>query len=87
MEVSHMDAEERKEEWTNKLESYLSQACEAEAAQDFEKAERCFKFALFQEGKLRPEVGDAKKYATEADPVYQKISVAVGTDGSTVHQN
>ena len=82
-----MDAEKRNEELSNKLESYLNQACEAESERDFEKAERCFKFAFFQEGKLRPEVDDAKKYVTEAGPVYENISVAVSIEGSTVHQN
>jgi len=38
----NMDTKERNEELANKLESYLNQACEAEAARDFEEAENTF---------------------------------------------
>jgi hypothetical protein len=82
-----MDGEERNDELTRKLDSYLSQACEAEAAQDFEKAEHFFKYALFYEGKLRPDVSSAKQYVAEAGPVYQKTSVAAGIGDLAVHQN
>jgi hypothetical protein len=82
-----MEAKERSEEWTSKLESYLGRACEAEAAHDFEKAERFFKYALFYEGKLLPDVSDAKQYVAEAGPVYEKLPVAVGADDLAVAQN
>jgi len=82
-----MDTKERNEELTNKIESYLSHACEAEAAQDFERAERCFKYALFYEGAFRPEVSSAKEYVAEAGPVYQKTPVAAGANDLAVCPN
>jgi hypothetical protein len=79
-----MDTEERNKELANKLESYLSQACKAEAARDFEEAERCFKYALFYEGKLRPDVSSPKQYVVEAGPVHQKTPPAAGANDLAV---
>jgi len=55
-----------------KLGSYLDRACEAEARGDYAEAEHLFKLALFCEGRLRPEVTDAKDYVDKSGPMYQE---------------
>ena len=57
---------------TEKLESFLAQACEAESQSNLEKAERLFKLALYCEGRSRSDIAAAKQYADEAGPVYSK---------------
>ena len=52
------------------LESFLSRACAAEAANDHKDAERLFRLALYCEGRLRPDVSSAKDYAAQVGPVY-----------------
>lgn len=47
----------------DKLETYLDKACQAEAQGNHVEAERCFRLALYCEGRLRPDVSSAKEYA------------------------
>jgi hypothetical protein len=54
-----------------KLESFLDRACEAETAGDYRGAEQLFRFALYCEGKLIPEVTDAKQYVDMVGSVYK----------------
>jgi len=53
-----------------KLETYLSRACQAEVDGNYAEAERHFRYALFCEGYLRPDVGGARAHADRAGPVY-----------------
>ena len=53
-----------------KVEVFLSRACEAEAKKNFVEAERLFNFALFCDAKLRPDVVDARQYVNQTEPVY-----------------
>ena len=56
--------------WAEKLDFFLTIACETEANKNLVEAERFFGMALFCEAKLRPEVVDARQYVTQAGPVY-----------------
>ena len=49
-----------------KLETHLSRACQAEAEGNHAEAERHFRYALFCEGYLRPDVRSAREYADHA---------------------
>ena len=60
----------------DKLESFLNRACEAEAQGDYVQAERLFRLALYCDGRLRPDVTNAKEYAETAGSVYKKIEAA-----------
>ena len=57
---------------TEKLDVFLTRACEAEVNGDYAEAERLFRLALYCEGRLRPDVTDAKEYVLQAGPVYQE---------------
>jgi len=63
-----------------KLEQFLSGACEAEAKKDFAEAEHQFRLALFCDGRMRPDITDAKEYVRQAGPVYKPTPGAVGPE-------
>ncbi len=56
-----------------KLEDFLAQACEAEVSGDKSEAERLFRMALYCEGRLRPDVTDAREYVRQVGPVYPAL--------------
>ena len=51
-----------------KLEVFLSRACEAEAEKDFAEAECQFRLALLCDSRMRPDVTDAKEYVRQSGP-------------------
>ena len=53
-----------------KLEGFLTQACEAEAKGEQAEAKRLFRAALFYEAKSCSSVVSAKEYVEQAMPVY-----------------
>jgi hypothetical protein len=63
---------QNKKQLSEKLGKFLDRACEAEAKGEYSEAERLFRLALFCEGKIRPEITDAKQYIELAGPVYEK---------------
>ena len=54
----------------SKIESFLNQACQAEARGNRAEAERFFSFALYCEGLTRADVAVAKDYVQQAGHVY-----------------
>lgn len=60
--MSEMTAQKNLKE---KLEEFLTRACEAEAKGEQAKAERLFRLAVFCEGKLCPDVVNAKEYVEQ----------------------
>lgn len=71
-----MDNTQSKMATCEKLESFLSRACALEAANDRKEAERLFRFALYCEGRSRPEVTSAKDYANQAGRVYKETTLS-----------
>lgn len=61
---------ENRKEWTQKMENFLEQACEAESRLDYVEAERLFGLALLCDGNLREDVRDARMYLQSTRPVY-----------------
>jgi len=59
-----------------KLESFLTRACEAEGANDHMEAERLFRMALYCEGNLVPKVTYVREYVNQAGPVYKQEQLA-----------
>jgi len=59
-----------------KLESFLTRACEAEGANDHMEAERLFRMALYCEGNLVPKVTYVREYVNQARPVYKQEQLA-----------
>jgi hypothetical protein len=55
-----------------KLEDFLDRACEAEASGGKSEAERLFRMALYCEGRLRPDVTEAREYVRQVGPVYME---------------
>ena len=66
---------QNKKQLSEKLETFLGRACEAEAKGNHPEAERLFRLALFCEGKIRPEITDAKHYVEQAGPVYERAKL------------
>jgi hypothetical protein len=63
-----------------KLEGFLDSACEAEARKDFAEAEHQFRLALFCDGRIRPDVTDAKEYVRQAGSVYKQAPADVSPE-------
>jgi len=72
-----MDNAELGQSMKGKLEIFLSRACEAEAKKDFAEAEHQFRLALFCDGRMRPDVTDAKEYVRQAGPIYKPTPATV----------
>lgn len=68
---------QNKKQLSEKLETFLDRACEAETKGDHSEAERFFRLALFCEGKIKPEITDAKQYVEEAGPVYKRAKQVI----------
>ena len=64
-----------------KLEDFLLRACEAEAKGGFVEVNRLFRLALYCEGRLRPDVTDAREYANRTGPVYEEARLWVPPTG------
>ncbi len=60
----------KKVQWLKCLERFLAIACDAEDKGDYFKATRAFVLALFCEGRLQPDSGNAWAYVYSAMPVY-----------------
>ena len=69
-EVAVTDDTKKTQRLARRIEHFLEKACEAEAKEDFYRAARLFTFALFCEGKLRPDVKNPHAYIFQAMPVY-----------------
>jgi len=65
---------------TEKLETFLTRACAAEADGDYREANRLFRMALRCEGMLRTDVTDYKEYADEAGSVYPELKLPNDAD-------
>ena len=56
--------------WLQNMESYLQQACEAEANLDYVQAAHLFDLALLCEARVRPDVTNPNAYVHSTTPVY-----------------
>jgi hypothetical protein len=65
-----MNNEEKKRHFKNRLESFLSRACESETNKDYVTAARLFRLALFCETKVRTDINSTYGYIFQAMPVY-----------------
>ncbi len=65
-----MDGQKNEERWALMLEGYLEAACEAETKGEYLQTGLQFRKTLFYEGKMRPEVTNAKEYVNSAWAVY-----------------